>query len=232
MSKEKILVIDDEKDIVKIVQYHLRKEGFGVIKAHTGGAALDIIDSTDNLALVILDIMLPGIDGLEICRRLKSDDKTKNIPVIMLTVKSEEADIIKGLKMGADDYITKPFSPKVLVERVKTVLKRTRVDIKKNDLEIIKVGDIEIDIPKHKVKIKEKSVNLTALEFNILTLLAKNPGKVFTREELLKNAWSEETTTMDKAVDVHITWLRQKLGAAGDLIETIRGIGYRLKDTD
>lgn len=232
MSKEKIFVIDDEKDIIKIVQYHLRKEGFEVIKAYSGGSALDIIDSTNNLNLVILDIMLPGMNGWEICKKLKMNDKTKDIPIIILTVKSDEADIIKGLKMGADDYIIKPFSPKILVEKVKTVLRRSKTDFNKNFAEIIKVGDIEINIPKHNAKIKGEFVNLTNLEFNILTLLAENPGKVFTREELLKNAWNEETTTAGKAVDVHITWLRQKLGLSGYLIETIRGIGYRLKDTE
>lgn len=232
MYNEKILIVDDEKDIVKIVQYHLKKEGFEVIKAYSGGSALDIIDSTDNLNLIILDIMLPGMNGLEICKKLKMNDKTKDIPIIILTVKSDESDIIKGLKMGADDYITKPFSPKVLVEKVKTVLRRSKIDINKTLAEIIKVSDIEINIPKHNVKIKGEPINLTNLEFNILTLLAKNPGKVFTREELLKNAWNEETTTADKAVDVHITWLRQKLGTAGDLIETIRGMGYRFKDTE
>ncbi len=231
MSKEKIFIVDDEKDIVKIVQYHLKKEGFEVVKAYSGGSALDIIDSTDNINLIILDIMLPGMNGLEICKKLKMNDKTKNIPIIFLTVKSDEADIIKGLKMGADDYITKPFSPKILVEKVKTVLRRSKTGINKSIAEIINVGDIEIDIPKHNVKIAGEPVNLTNLEFNILTLLAENPGKVFTRDELLKNAWGEETTTADKAVDVHITWLRQKLGLSGDLIETIRGIGYRFKDT-
>lgn len=232
MVKEKIFVIDDEKDIVKIVQYHLRKEGFEVVKAYSGGSALDIIDSTNNLNLIILDIMLPGMNGLEICKKLKMNDKSKNIPIIFLTVKSDEADIIKGLKTGADDYITKPFSPKILVEKVRTVLRRSKTDVNKILAEIIKVGDIEINIPKHNVKIKGESINLTNLEFNILTLLAKNQGKVFTRDELLKNAWKGETATTDKAVDVHITWLRQKLGTAGDLIETIRGIGYRFKDTE
>jgi len=231
MSREKILIIDDEKDIVRIIQYHLRQEGFRVIKAHSGGAALDIIGSTDGICLIILDLMLPGIDGLEICKKLKSTEKTKSIPVVMLTVKSEEADIIKGLKTGADDYITKPFSPKVLVERVKTILKRVNSGAERNDPEIIRADYIEIDIPRHNVKIKDKSISLTEIEFNILVLLARDPGRVFSREELLRNAWKGETETADKAVDVHITWLRQKLGSAGDLIETVRGIGYRLKDT-
>jgi len=231
MARENILVIDDEKDIVRIIQYHLKQEGFRVIKAHSGGAALDIIGSTDGIDLIVLDLMLPGIDGLEICKKLKSTEKTKSIPVVMLTVKSEETDIIKGLKMGADDYITKPFSPKVLVERIKTILKRANSGAKRNDQEIIRSGYIEIDIPKHTVKINDKSVNLTAIEFNILVILAKDPGKVFSREELLRNAWKEETDTADKTVDVHITWLRQKLGSDGNLIETVRGIGYRLKDT-
>ena len=229
MANEKILIVDDEKDIVRIIQYHLKQENFRVIKAHSGGEALDVIDSTGGIGLIILDIMLPGINGLEICRKLKSSEKTKNIPVIMLTVKSEEADIIKGLRTGADDYITKPFSPKILVERVKTVLKRAPGGLNTAD-EIINAGEIEIDIPKHTVKIGKKTVDLTAIEFNILLLLAKDPGRVVSREEFLKNAWGRETGTADKAVDVHITWLRQKLAGAGRLIETVRGMGYRLKE--
>lgn len=232
MPKEKIFIVDDEKDIVRIVQYHLKKEGFEVGKAYSGGEALDAIDSADNPALIILDIMLPGINGLEICKKLKSCDRTKDIPVIMLTVKADEADIIRGLKAGADDYITKPFSPKVLVEKVKTILKRSKRDMGENSAEIITAGGIEIDVPKHNVKIRGKLVNLTALEFNILTLLVRNPGKVFSREELLKNAWSGDTTAADKTVDVHITWLRHKLDKSGDLIETIRGVGYRFRDIE
>jgi two-component system phosphate regulon response regulator PhoB len=228
MAKENILVIDDEKDIVRIIQYHLKREGFRVLKAHSGGAALDIIDSVNNIGLIILDLMLPGINGLEICKRLKSNEKTKNIPVVMLTVKSEEADVIKGLKTGADDYITKPFSPGILVERVKTVLRRSE----RNAEDIIKAGELEIDVSKYKVKLREKTVNLTMIEFNILKLLAKEPGRVFSREELLKNAWNGDTSTTDKAVDVHITWLRQKLGSSGDIVETVRGAGYRLRDTE
>lgn len=229
MAKEKILIVDDEKDIVRIIQYHLKQEGFRVIKAHSGGEALDIIDSAGDIGLIILDIMLPGINGLEICRKLKSSEKTKNIPVIMLTVKSEEADIIKGLRTGADDYITKPFSPKILVERVKTVLKRSPGGLN-TAADIIKAGEIEIDIPKHTARIGKKTVDLTAIEFNILLILAKDPGRVVSREEFLKNAWGKETGTADKAVDVHITWLRQKLAGAGRLIETVRGMGYRLKE--
>ena len=231
MGKENILVIDDEKDIVRIIQYHLKQEGFRVIKAHSGGAALDIIDSVNDIGLIILDIMLPGINGLEICKRLKSGDKTRFIPVIMLTVKSDEADIIRGLKAGADDYITKPFSPKVLVERVKTVLKRHGNPAKNDGPEIIRAGGIEIDIGKHTAKIKNSPLSLTAIEFNILSSLAKEPGRAFSREELLRDAWNGETGTADKAVDVHIAWLRQKLGGHGELIETVRGIGYRMKET-
>jgi len=232
MGKENILVIDDEKDIVRIIQYHLKREGFRVIKAHSGGAALDIIDSANDIGLIILDLMLPGINGLEICKKLKSNEKTKFIPIIMLTVKSDESDVIKGLKAGADDYITKPFSPKILVERVKTVLKRRGASAKKDVPDIIRAGTLEIDINKHSVKIKDKPLNLTAIEFNILASLARDPGMVFSREDILKAAWSGGTDTADKTVDVHIAWLRQKLGSAGEIIETVRGIGYRLRETE
>lgn len=232
MAIQTILVVDDEKDIVKIIQHRLKNEGYEVLKAYSGGEALDIIDSnSDSLSLIILDIMLPGIDGLEICKRLKSADKTKNIPVILLTVKSDESDIIRGLKMGADDYITKPFRPGILVERIKTVLRRTGKGPVEIAREILTIHNLEIDTYRHIIKLFGKPLVLTPLEYNLLFLLASNPGKAFTRAELLKNAWPSPTDTIDQAVDVHITLLRQKLGKSGALIETVRGLGYRFAES-
>lgn len=174
--------------------------------------------------------MLPDLDGLEVCKILKRNPQTASIPIIMLTAKGEESDIIVGLELGADDYITKPFSPKVLIARVKTVLRRVEEKLKLK--EIIKREDLTIDIPRYKVTLKGKPIELTRTEFNILKCLALNPGRVFTREQLLDKAWGEGTVIVDRAVDVHIRRLRKKLKSASRLIVTVRGVGYKFKETD
>lgn len=226
MAKEKILVVDDEKDIIELVEYHLKKAGYKVLSAKSGGEAIDIA-ANQTPSLVILDLMMPGLDGIEVFSILRRNEKTRNIPVVMLTAKSSEEDIISGLKTGADDYITKPFSPKVFVARVETVLRRGK--LKNLETELIKISDLTIDIPKHEVTVKEKQINLTTTEYNILFFLAKNQRKVFSREQILNNAWSYDTIIVDRAVDVHIKSLREKLGKSGRLIQTIRGVGYSLK---
>ena len=224
MSKEKILIVDDEKDIVELVQYNLQKEGYRVISAYNGEDALELIKKhLPNL--IILDLMLPGIDGLEICRILKKDSLTSNIPIIMLTAKGEEADIVVGLELGADDYVTKPFSVRQLLARVRAVLRRVTFSIKDKDL--IKINDLVIDSVEHTVTLKGKFLELTSTEFKLLKCLAGNPGRVFTRQQLLDNAWSEGTFIVDRAVDVHIRRLRKKLGDASKFIVTVRGVGYK-----
>jgi len=227
MPKEKVLIIDDEKDIVELIKYNLEKSGFSVMSAKSGGEALDIIDTKPSLKLIILDIMLPGLNGLEILKRIKKDKGIQGIPVIMLTAKGEESDIVAGLRLGADDYITKPFSVKVLVERVKAILRRTKPDAGHAD--VIEKGGIKVNLSTYEITVKNVSIKLTSLEFKLLVFLMENSGKPFTREQLLNNVWGEDFAIVDRAVDVHIKWLRQKLGKSGNNIETIWGIGYKFR---
>jgi len=228
MAKEKILLVDDEKDIVELVKYNLEKAGYSVISSKSGGDALDLIDSNHLFNLIILDIMLPGVGGLEILKILKKEEDTKNVPVIMLTAKGEESDIVSGLKLGADDYITKPFSPKILVQRVKTILRRTKSETEPQD--ILEKGDIKINPATFEATVKGNPVNLTTLEFKILAFLMKNSGRPFTRTQILDNIWGEDLVVVDRAVDVHIRWLRKKLGKAGSHIETVHGVGYKFSN--
>ena len=227
MNKAKILVVDDEKDIIELVSYNLEKEGFKVISATAGEKALELV-SNEEPEIIILDLMLPGIDGLDVCRELKRSDQTSSIPIIMLTAKGEESDIVIGLELGADDYITKPFSPRVLVARVKAVLRR--LESKKEEEDIIRINQLSIDLVRHQVTYRGKILTLTSTEFNLLILLAQNRGKVFTRDQILDKAWKEESFVVDRTVDVHVRRLRQKLGQASRFIETVRGVGYRFKD--
>ncbi len=227
MAREKILVVDDEKDIIELIRYNLEKEGLKVISSTSGEEAIRLA-SDENPQLIVLDLMLPGIDGLEVCRILKRETKTSSIPIVMLTVKSDETDIVVGLELGADDYITKPFSPRILAARVKAILRRK--EPKEKRAEIIKIGPLTINLAKYQVSLKNKPFSLTSTEFNILGFLAQNKGKVFTRDQLLDKAWKEESFVVDRTVDVHIRRLRQKLGSASYLIETIRGVGYKFKD--
>ena len=227
MKKEKILVVDDEKDIIELVSYNLVKEGFEVISATAGEKAMELA-AREEPEIIILDLMLPGIDGLDVCRELKRSDLTSSIPIIMLTAKGEESDIVIGLELGADDYITKPFSPRILVARVKAILRR--IESKKEEKKIVRINQLCIDIVRHQVTYREKTLNLTSTEFNLLILLAQNRGKVFTRDQILDRAWQEESYVVDRTVDVHVRRLRQKLGQASRFIETVRGVGYRFKD--
>jgi phosphate regulon transcriptional regulator PhoB len=227
MKKAKVLVVDDERDIIELVSYNLEKEGFKVISAMDGEKALELVSSKEP-EIIILDLMLPGIDGLDVCRELKRNDKTSSIPIIMLTAKGEESDIVIGLELGADDYITKPFSPRILVARVKAVLRR--IETKKEEEKLINIEQLSIDLVRHQVTYREKTLTLTSTEFNLLILLAKNRGKVFTRDQILDKAWKDESFVVDRTVDVHVRRLRQKLGQASQFIETVRGVGYRFKD--
>jgi len=227
MKKAKILVVDDERDIIELVSYNLEKEGFKVISATDGEKALGLVFSEEP-EIIILDLMLPGIDGLDVCLELKRNDKTSSIPIIMLTAKGEESDIVIGLELGADDYITKPFSPRILVARVKAVLRR--IETKKKEEKIIRINQLSIDLVRHQVTYRGETLTLTSTEFNLLVLLTQNRGKVFTRDQILDKAWKEESFVVDRTVDVHVRRLRQKLGQASQFIETVRGVGYRFKD--
>jgi two-component system alkaline phosphatase synthesis response regulator PhoP len=227
MANEKILVVDDEEDVLELVRYNLDKNGYRIEAATTGEDAIKKA-RTKLPDLIILDLMLPGIDGLEVCRKLKSDSKTQNIPIIMLTAKGEETDIVTGLELGADDYVTKPFSPKVLIARVRRILHRAVArDLEKAP---VKIHELTIDPARRRVLIKNKPVDLTFTEFNILYKLAKRPGLVFTRYQIVDALHGDDYLVTDRAVDVQIVGLRKKLGPCSKYIETVRGVGYRFKD--
>lgn len=227
MSKEKILVVDDEQDLVKLIRYHLEKDGFKVISASNGEDAL-FLTRKERPELVVLDLMLPGIDGLEVCKKLKADQELAQIAIIMLTAKGEEADITMGLKLGADDYMTKPFSPKELVARVQAVLRRTHSPSTTKDY--IEIEGLTIDLYKHEVTIENEVIPLTLTEFRLLHHLASKPGRVFTRDQLLDAISGAETFVIDRTIDVHIASLRKKLKTFANRIITIRGIGYKFRE--
>ncbi|OHB62654.1 MAG: DNA-binding response regulator [Planctomycetes bacterium RBG_13_50_24] len=227
MANERILIVDDEEDILELVRYNLDKNGYKVITATSGEQA--IIEAGGKTPdLIILDLMLPDIDGLEVCRKLKSDVKTERIPIIMLSAKGEETDIVTGLELGADDYVTKPFSPKVLIARIRRLLHRTV----SRDLERppVKIRDLTINPARREVLARGKHVTLTFTEFNILYALARRPGLVFTRYQIIDAIHGDDYLVTDRAVDVQIVSLRRKLGPCGNYIETVRGVGYRFKD--
>jgi len=227
MAKEKILIVDDEQDILELLNYNLGREGYQVFSVETGEQAYDLAN-TKAPDMIILDLMLPGIDGLEVCRRLKKNPQTEIIPIIMLTAKGEEADIITGLELGADDYVTKPFSPKELVARIRAVLRRK--EPQDDQGETIEVHDITIDPDRFEVQVQGKKLEPTVTEFKILCTLAKRPGRVFTRSQLVEAVHGGNYVVSDRAIDVQITGLRRKLGHGGKYIETVRGVGYRLVD--
>lgn len=228
MAIKKILAVDDEEDILELLTFNLTREGYQVVSAATGEAALKAV-SGDMPDLIILDLMLPGIDGLEVARRLKNDPSAKNIPIIMLTAKGEEADIVTGLELGADDYITKPFSPRILAARVKAVLRRDAKDAL-DESSVIHIHDIVIHPGRHEVTVQGKPVPLTYTEFGILQYLAARPGWVFTRAQIVDAVRGDDYFVTDRSVDVQIVGLRKKLGTAGKSIETVRGVGYRFKE--
>jgi len=227
MPKEKILVVDDEQDLVKLVRFNLEKDGYKVISAFNGEDAL-FLARKERPDLIVLDLMLPGIDGLEVCKKLKADTELVNIAVIMLTAKGEESDITLGLKLGADDYMTKPFSPKELVARVQAVLRRAKISSTTKDY--IEIEGLKIDVNKHEVTIKNEVVPLTLTEFKLLHQLASKPGRVFTRDQLLDAVSGPETFVIDRTVDVHIAALRKKLKTYANRIVTVRGVGYKFRE--
>lgn len=228
MARERILVVDDEEDILELLQYNLARDGYAVTCVATGERAMESVRKHPP-DLVVLDLMLPGIDGLEICRRLKGDAATREIPVVMLTAKGEEADIVAGLELGADDYITKPFSPRVMTARVKAVLRRKHVQ-PSGETEVVEICGLVIHPGRHEVLVGEESVALTSTEFRVLHSLARRPGWVFTRQQIAATVHGDDYPVTDRSVDVQIVALRRKLGPAGRCIETVRGVGYRFKE--
>lgn len=225
-----IVIVEDEANIVELVKYNLDREGYRTLYANDGRKGLELIKQ-ELPDLVILDLMLPELDGLSVCKQLRSDTQTKSIPIIILTAKSEEADRVLGLEMGADDYVTKPFSPRELVARVRAVLRRSGA-VDETEPEIIENGVIRIDLRQHLVKVRGEEVELTPKEFDFLKLLLLNPGRAFTREFLLEHLWGYEYFGDTRTVDVHVRRLRQKIEndpANPEYLETVRGVGYRFR---
>ena len=227
MARKTILVIDDEADLIELVRYNLVKEGFQVVAAPDGetGLAAARREIPD---VVVVDLMLPGIDGLEVCRALRANDRTAQIPVIILTAKNAESDRVVGLEIGADDYVTKPFSPRELAARVKAVLRR--VSPRQPSIDFIRHGDLSVDLVRHEVYCADNPIALTATEFRLLQFLAARPGRVFSRSELIDGALGHDIAVLDRTIDVHVMALRKKLGRCGIWIETIRGFGYKFKE--
>ncbi|MGO9108215.1 MAG: response regulator [Thermoguttaceae bacterium] len=232
--KKFVLIVEDEEDIRELVSYHLLKEGYQVAGVPTGEEALSVAEK-QTPDLILLDVMLPGMDGLTVCQRLRASPKTADVAVMMLTAKSEEADIVRGLNLGATDYVTKPFSPKVLLARVRAVLRRklamatAEEEIEERD-EVIEMHGMVIHPGRHEVRVDANPVSLSSTEFRVLYFLASRPGWVFSRQQILDGVHGDNYAITDRAVDVQIVGLRKKLGEGGKYIETVRGVGYRFKE--
>lgn len=225
MAKPKILVIEDEPDILEVIQYNLEREGCKVLVCRDGEQGLSRM-RTDDPDLVILDLMLPGMDGVELCRRAKADPVTRAIPILMVTAKSEESDVVLGLGLGAEDYLSKPFSPRELIARVKVVLRRGPAKAESTSERVVR-GALTVDLARHEARVGDQLVTLTPTEMRLLHFLASHPGRVFPRAHLLSRVIGEDAIVTDRNIDVHVRSLRQKLGDHQGLIETVRGVGYR-----
>ncbi|MCL4197294.1 MAG: response regulator transcription factor [Phycisphaerales bacterium] len=229
MSKGHILVVDDEEDLLELVSYNLRREGYEVDCVTTGETALRAARSRQ-IDLILLDLMLPGADGLDVCRALRSDPQTRDVSIVMLTAKGDEADVVAGIELGADDYITKPFSPRVLLARIRAVLRRRSRSAAIDDNAAVHVHELSIDPVRHEVTLAGRRLDLTITEFRILSWLARHPGRVFTRPQIIDAVRGDDYPVTERSVDVQIVALRRKLEDHGDYIETIRGVGYRFKE--
>ncbi|WP_319550267.1 response regulator transcription factor [Desulfogranum marinum] len=232
MSKHRILIVEDDADIQQLVSYNLIKAGYNVTCADTGEEALQILEN-ESIDAMLLDLMLPGQDGMEICCAVRATEKTRALPIIMLTAKGEEDDVVSGLEYGADDYVTKPFSPRVLLARIEAVLRRKsgrQLEDQGDEKDGIFLHSMEIHPGRHEVRIEGVKIHLTITEFTILTLLASRPGWVFSRQQIIDHVRGYDYMITPRAVDVQIFGLRKKLGQAGSYIETVRGIGYRIKE--
>lgn len=226
---KKILIVEDERDILQLVKMYLEKEGFRALTASTGSEGLKLA-RTEKPDLLILDLMLPEMDGLEVCKRLRSAPETAMLPIIMLTAKAEESDTVIGLELGADDYVTKPFSPKALIARVKAMFRRLDRSQRENQT-VYRYGSLVMDLARHEVTIRNKEVPLTAKEFGLLEQLLRNPGRVLTREVLLNTVWGYDYYGTTRTVDVHIRRLKQKLSVLDEAILSVKSLGYKLKES-
>lgn len=232
-----VLVVDDEQDLVELISLNLQRNGFDVIAAGDGNTALHLAQQR-RPDLVLLDLMLPGLDGTEVARRLRADAATAAIPIVMLTARTEETDVVVGLTLGADDYVTKPFSPKVLMARVKAVLRRSESGAASvaeaseptDEASILRAGPLRMDLDKHEVYIGERAVKLTLTEFKLLRALVEARGRVLSRDRLMDKGMGTDVFVTDRAIDVHITAIRKKLADASWLVHTVRGVGYRLQE--
>jgi two-component system alkaline phosphatase synthesis response regulator PhoP len=231
MGKKRILIIEDEEDIRELIRYTLDREGFGVSEVGTGEEGLRSA-ADRNPDLVLLDLMLPGKDGLSVCRELKGDEATRNIPVIMVTARGEESDIVAGLELGAEDYVVKPFSPKVLAARIRSVLRRREAAASASPADVLSFGSLTIHPGRHEVLVQGRPIELTASEFGILHFLARRPGWVFTRHQIVDAVHGSDYPVTERSVDVQIVGLRKKLKKAGERVETVRGVGYRFQDSE
>jgi len=226
MAKERILIVEDEEDIAELLEYNLQRQGFEAEAVGSGEEGLELTRTIEP-DLLILDLMLPGLSGLEVCRKLKEDPETEKIPVIMLTAKGEEEDIIAGFEAGADDYITKPFQPRILVARVRAVLKRGPAR-QAQEAGVTEFDELVIHAGRHEVSVGERKVDLTRTEFRILEFLASRPGWVFTRGQIVRAVHGDDYPVTGRSVDVQVAALRRKLGDAGSLVQTVRGVGYKM----
>lgn len=231
MSHEHIVVVEDDEDILELITYNLRREGYAVTTAESGEDGLVKIRA-HTPHLVLLDLMLPRMDGLEVCKRMKADEKMRQIPIIMVTAKGEEPDVVAGLELGAEDYVCKPFRPRELVARVRTVLRRGRGEAAETEPPRIDVDGLVIDPGRRTVTVGAKAINLTFTEFQVLLTLARRPGWVFTRYQIVDAVRGDDYPVTDRAVDVQMVGLRKKLGRCGKWIETVRGVGYRFRERD
>jgi len=229
VSKKKLLVIEDDRSLAGVVEYNFSNAGYEVFCAHDGQ---DGINQARNKRpdIILLDLMIPVIDGVEVCRRLRAESATREIPIIMVTAKSEETDQLIGFSVGADDYVVKPYSVRVLLEKVKTLLRR-HTRSQGPGLDIISSGPIEVDRGRHRVSVDQKQLELTPSEFRLLDTLIRNPGRAFDRSELINSALGSDTLVLERTIDVHIRSLRKKLGVYADLIKTVRGVGYRFRES-
>ncbi|MBU1242581.1 response regulator transcription factor [Myxococcota bacterium] len=229
MNVKTVLVVDDEEAILELVELHLRREGLAVLLAGTGEEALQMLRS-QAVDLVVLDLMLPGINGLEVCRRMRSSEAMTPIPVLMLSARSDETDIVVGLELGADDYVTKPFLPKVLIARVRALLRRSGVGASQGTADLLSYGGLLVDLQRHRATLDGAPLDLTATEFALLCLFISHPGWVFTRNQIIARIKGDDYPVTDRSVDVQVVGLRRKLGRLAESIETVRGVGYRIRE--
>ncbi|MCG8634844.1 MAG: response regulator transcription factor [Desulfobacterales bacterium] len=229
MPKETILIVDDEEDILELIKFNLKSEGYNILQAMTGEEAIKIAKQSGP-DLMVLDLMLPGIDGLEVTKYLKNNDATMDIPIVMLTAKGEESDIVTGLELGANDYMSKPFSPRELTARIRAILRRRQKNSSEPPVRVRQEGDMVIDRAKHRVTIEGREVELTLSEFELLSFLAEKKGWVFTRGQIVDAIHGENYAVTERSIDVIIVGLRKKLKNYASTIETVRGVGYRFKE--